>query len=260
MLNRVSLPVSTYPLEQTSSTASLVQLLLARRDELIHHPSDLTDNSPFRISYLYVPANEKKIQWAIKRLADIVLTLSGLLVIALPLSLLALAIKLDSPGPIFFKQRRVGQHGQEFDMYKFRSMHIDAEARLAELIDQNETNEGMFKLKNDPRVTRVGRIIRKFSLDEFPQLINVLKGDMSLVGPRPPICRELSAYEAWHYVRFSTRPGLTGEWQVSGRSNIQRFDDVVALDFRYIESWSLLRDIGILLKTIPVVLFAKDAA
>ena len=200
------------------------------------------------------------VQYALKRIMDVSLTLVGLCVIALPLLAVALAIKLTSPGPVFFKQQRVGIHGKRFDMYKFRSMYADAEERLDKLLQYNEGNEVMFKMKNDPRITRIGRFIRKYSLDEFPQLINVLRGEMSLVGPRPPLERELPMYEAWHYARFSTLPGMTGVWQTSGRASIESFDDVVKLDYQYIEDWSLWKDIVLLFKTPLAVLKAKGAS
>src|SRR5690606_9627045 len=147
-----------------------------------------------------------------------------------------------------------------FYMYKIRSMYPDAEERLAELLKHNEIKNGMFKMQNDPRITPVGKILRKYSLDELPQLINVLRGEMSLVGPRPPLERELKDYKDWHYVRFSVLPGLTGEWQVSGRSSIKNFDDVVNLDFKYIRSWNFWQDLRILLKTIPVVFWEHNTA
>lgn len=220
----------------------------------------LSPQRPDDVPYLLSPMEEKPFQWTMKRAMDIGVTLLNGLVILPFLLLIALAIKVESPnGPVFFKQKRIGLRGKEFYMYKFRSMHPDAEERLKELLKYNETNQGMFKLKDDPRVTRVGKFIRKYSLDEFPQLINVLRGEMSLIGFRPPLPRELPEYKPWHFVRFCTLPGLSGEWQVSGRSNITQFDDVIALDFRYIQQWSILRDVKILLKTVPVVLFGKDS-
>lgn len=145
-------------------------------------------------------------------------------------------------------------------MYKFRSMHIDAEERLDNLKKYNQTNELMFKMFNDPRVTRVGRFIRKYSLDEIPQLINVLLGEMSLVGFRPPLPSEVAQYKSWHYIRFAMLPGLTGPWQISGRSNIKKFDEVINLEFEYTKNWSLFHDFKILFKTVPIVLLGKDAA
>jgi lipopolysaccharide/colanic/teichoic acid biosynthesis glycosyltransferase len=222
-------------------------------------PAEATAD-PIQLSYLYLPRKTNPIQWAVKRAFDVVFTASGLLAISLPLLVIALLVKTTSPGPLLFSQERIGLHGKKFKMYKFRSMYVDAEERLKELMEKNEAqNNAMFKMKDDPRITPVGKWLRKFSLDEFPQLINVLKGEMSLVGPRPPIERELSAYEPWHYVRFSTVPGLTGAWQVSGRSNIKNINDVVRLDVNYIRTWSVFQELMILLKTVPVVLFAKGA-
>ena len=220
------------------------------------------ENTPLTlpISYSVLISESKPFQWFLKRLLDVFCSLLGLLALSPLLLLVALAIKLESPGPIIYKQRRVGFKGQFFDMYKFRSMRQDADAMLAQLMAQNETNNGMFKLFNDPRVTRVGRFIRKYSIDELPQLFNVLIGNMSLVGPRPPIDRELQYYKDWHYVRFSTLPGLTGLWQVSGRSRIKEFDTVVQMDTRYIKEWNMLLDIKLILKTFPVVFGGMDTA
>ncbi len=193
-----------------------------------------------------------------KRASDIIYS-CFLLIFALPLiALISVLIKLDSQGSVFFVQRRVGVLGREFDMYKFRSMRSDAESERERLSDKNEADGLIFKMKNDPRVTRVGKFLRKWSIDELPQIFNVLKGDMSFVGPRPPLPSEVKNYNSWHRKRLRIAPGITGLWQVSGRSDIS-FDDMVKLDIYYIESWSLWQDMKILLKTIPVVLFAKGA-
>lgn len=176
------------------------------------------------------------------------------------LAIVAIAIKLESKGPALFKQKRVGRFGKEFYMYKFRSMDLNAEDRLKDLLKYNETNEGMFKMADDPRVTKVGKFIRKYSIDELPQLINVIKGEMSLIGPRPCLSRELKSYKNWHYVRFATLPGLTGLWQVSGRSSIKDFDKAVSLDYQYINNWNIGLDISILFRTIPAVLFPGKTA
>ena len=168
-------------------------------------------------------------------------------------------IKLDSKGPILFSQDRVGKNGRIFKCYKFRSMCADAEARKKDLMSKNEVDGLMFKMKDDPRITKVGRFIRKTSIDELPQFINVLKGDMSLVGTRPPTVDEYIKYEPKHKARVSMLPGLTGLWQVSGRSDIKNFEDVVKLDMKYIDNWSILLDIKIVLLTIKVVLFGKGA-
>lgn len=196
---------------------------------------------------------------SIKRFMDIVGGLVGLVLTGIITLFLAPAIKLDSPGPIFFSQTRIGKNGRRFKIYKFRSMYIDAEERLKDLQDQNEMSGLMFKMENDPRITKVGAFIRKTSLDEFPQFLNVLKGDMSLVGTRPPTESEFEQYNEHYRRRLSMTPGLTGLWQISGRSDIQDFDEVVKLDLQYIDNWSLTEDIKILLKTVYVVLFGKGA-
>jgi exopolysaccharide biosynthesis polyprenyl glycosylphosphotransferase len=196
---------------------------------------------------------------SIKRLMDIIGGFVGLVLTGIITLFLAPAIKLDSPGPVFFSQTRIGKNGRRFKIYKFRSMYIDAEERLKDLQDQNEMSGLMFKMENDPRITKVGAFIRKTSLDEFPQFLNVLKGDMSLVGTRPPTESEFEQYNEHYRRRLSMTPGLTGLWQISGRSDIQDFDEVVKLDLQYIDNWSLTEDIRILLKTVYVVLFGKGA-
>lgn len=192
-------------------------------------------------------------QLAVKRLMDIAGGLVGILITAVIAVFLAPPLLLESPGPLIFKQKRVGKNGRYFYMYKFRSMYMDAEERKAELMKQNEMDGLMFKMENDPRVTKVGKFIRKTSLDEFPQFFNVLKGDMSLVGTRPPTLDEFVQYKSYHKRRLSARPGITGLWQVSGRNDIDNFDDVVKLDLEYIDNWSLSLDIKILLKTVGAV-------
>ena len=195
----------------------------------------------------------------IKRVFDIIGGFVGLVLTGIITLFLAPAIKLDSKGPVFFSQTRIGKNGRRFKIYKFRSMYTDAEDRLKELQSQNEVKGLMFKMENDPRVTKVGVFIRKTSLDEFPQFLNVLKGDMSLVGTRPPTESEFEQYNEHYRRRLSMTPGLTGLWQISGRSDIQDFDEVVKLDLQYIDNWSLTEDIRILLKTVFVVLFGKGA-
>ena len=172
----------------------------------------------------------------------------------------ALAIKLTSPGSVLFKQTRMGLNGRIFTLYKFRTMIEDAHARREEVAHLNEMNGPAFKAKDDPRVTPVGRWLRRFSLDEIPQLWNVLKGDMSLVGPRPPIPEEVASYHRWHRRRLSMKPGLTCLWQVSGRNEIQDFDHWMKLDLQYIDNWSPSLDLKILLRTIPAVLSGKGAS
>lgn len=195
----------------------------------------------------------------IKRMIDIVGALVGLAITLVLTPFIALAIKLDSRGPILFAQTRVGKNGRFFKLYKFRSMYIDAEERKQELMEQNEMDGPMFKVENDPRVTRTGAFLRKTSLDELPQFFNILIGNMSLVGTRPPTVDEFKEYDLYYRRRLSIKPGLTGLWQVSGRSDITDFNDVVKLDLEYIDNWSLTSDIRILLMTIWVVVMKKGA-
>jgi len=194
-----------------------------------------------------------------KRLLDILGGVVGIILAGPIMVLAALAIKLDSKGPVLFKQVRAGRSGRKFTMYKFRSMVIDAEAKKAALMHLNEMGGPVFKIKRDPRITAVGRFIRKTSIDELPQFFNIVMGDMSLVGPRPPLPSEVDDYEAWQRRRLSVKPGLTGLWQVSGRNQVD-FDEWMQLDLEYIDRWSLWLDIKILLKTVPTVLFHKGAS
>jgi exopolysaccharide biosynthesis polyprenyl glycosylphosphotransferase len=198
------------------------------------------------------------LDWSIKRAFDIVV--SALIVAAAaPLWLLvALAVKLDSPGPVFYRDRRVGLGEREFGMFKFRSMYIDAGERQAGLESSNEASGPLFKIKDDPRVTRVGRFMRKYSIDELPQVLNVVRGEMSLVGPRPLPLRDFVQLEDWHRKRYLVLPGMTGLWQVSGRIELS-FDDLVRLDFYYLENWSIWLDISILAKTLPAVVQRRGA-
>ncbi len=194
-----------------------------------------------------------------KRVMDMIGGVVGTIIFCILYPFVGLAIKLDSKGPVLFKQKRVGQHGRIFNLYKFRSMYEDAEERKKELMTANEMNGSMFKIQNDPRVTKVGRWLRKTSLDEFPQFINVLKGEMSLVGTRPPTPDEVKTYNPDHLRRLSAKPGITGLWQVSGRNQVRDFDKVVALDCQYLEHWRFSDDIKILFKTVYVVLKRKGA-
>jgi len=197
-------------------------------------------------------------QLFIKRACDTIVSLGALIVLAPVLLLVAIAIKLGSPGPIFFEQERNGMNGRKFTLLKFRSMVVGAEKMQEELLTLNEMDGPVFKIKNDPRMTKIGGFLRRTSLDELPQLINVLKGDMSLVGPRPPIPGEVINYETWQRRRLSMRPGLTCFWQISGRNEVG-FEEWMKLDLEYIDNWSLWLDFKILLKTIPVVLFGTGA-
>jgi exopolysaccharide biosynthesis polyprenyl glycosylphosphotransferase len=196
--------------------------------------------------------------WVVKRTFDYVVSVAVVLV-GLPLWLLiAGAVKLSSRGPVLYRDRRIGVNEREFSMLKFRTMYAGAHERLSDLEPDNEATGALFKIRRDPRVTPVGAILRRFSLDELPQLLNVLRGEMSLVGPRPLPLRDYRKLEAWHRKRYLVLPGLTGLWQISGRSNLG-FDDLVRLDFYYLENWSIWLDISILLKTIPAVLAGRGA-
>ena len=196
---------------------------------------------------------------AIKRLIDIVGGVVGCIITAFLTPFVALAIRIDSPGPIFFAQTRIGKNGRRFKIYKFRSMYIDAEERKKELEAQNEMHGLMFKMEDDPRITKVGKFIRKTSIDELPQFVNIVKGDMSLVGTRPPTEDEFEQYNSHYRRRISMTPGLTGLWQISGRSEIVDFDEVVKLDLEYIDNWTLGLDIKILFQTVWVVLTGKGS-
>jgi len=190
---------------------------------------------------------------------DKVGSLIGLVILSFVLIIVAILIKVEDPkGPVFFTQKRVGKNGKEFKMFKFRSMVTDAEAKLEELLKYNEVEGAMFKMKDDPRVTKIGKFIRKTSIDELPQLFNVLKGDMSLVGPRPPLPREVQEYTDYDRQRLLITPGCTGLWQVSGRSNLG-FEEMVELDLQYIRKRTLLFDLKIILKTVLLLVGSKDA-
>ncbi|MBM6697777.1 sugar transferase [Streptococcus alactolyticus] len=191
----------------------------------------------------------------LKRLMDIVIALIGLVLTGIVTLIIAPIVKKQSPGPLIFKQKRVGKNGKVFDIYKFRSMYTDAEERKKELLAQNDLDTDlMFKMEDDPRIFPFGHKLRDWSLDELPQFINVLKGEMSVVGTRPPTLDEYRHYELHHFKRMTTKPGITGLWQVSGRSDITDFEEVVALDMKYIQNWSISEDIKIIAKTFKVVL------
>ncbi|BCB05871.1 multidrug MFS transporter [Bacillus sp. KH172YL63] len=201
-----------------------------------------------------VVINESKIYKLSKRTIDIIGASLGIILLLMLFIIIGVLIKLDDPkGAILFKQKRVGKNQKEFNMYKFRSMVTDAEFKLADLIQKNEVSGAMFKMKEDPRVTKIGKFIRKTSIDELPQLINVLRGEMSLVGPRPPLPREVKEYSKHDMQRLLVTPGCTGLWQVSGRSNIG-FKEMVRLDIKYIKNRSLSLDLKIIMKTIWVLL------
>jgi exopolysaccharide biosynthesis polyprenyl glycosylphosphotransferase len=209
------------------------------------------------LSFSTTPTNEALM--FIRRLLDIALA-SAILLSFGPLFMIpaAILIKLTSPGPILFKQLRCGLNGRQFVMYKFRSMIDNAEQLRVELETLNEMDGPVFKSSRDPRITFIGKILRRFSVDELPQVFNVLRGDMSLVGPRPPLPQEVARYERWHRRRLSMKPGMTCLWQISGRNEVS-FEDWMKLDLTYIDNWSLLLDLKILLKTVPVVLMGRGA-
>lgn len=236
----------------------------------------LVAQTPWGRARLHLYVKWKRTAWnwitgftkVIKRIFDIVVSLIAIVCLFPVFVAIAILVKLDG-GPIFFRQTRYGLHGREFGMLKFRSMCVDAEARLKDLLAQNEKKEGItFKMKDDPRITKIGRIIRKSSLDELPQFWNVLRGEMSIVGPRPPVRREVELYEQRHRRRFNVKPGITCLWQVGEREgglfeigdrNAIDFEEQVDLDVRYIESQSFWKDVWLLLKTIPAILFGKGA-
>ena len=214
------------------------------------------------LSYPHVMPNHNrsdKPYLFMKRIMDVIGAIFGLLLLSPVFTIVAVLIKLEDPkGPIFFHQIRVGKNEKEFHMFKFRSMVSNAEDLLDDLLHRNEVSGAMFKMKNDPRITRIGKFIRRTSIDEFPQLWNVLRGDMSMVGPRPPLVREVAEYSSYDKQRLHVTPGCTGLWQVSGRNSVG-FDRMVELDIRYIDQRSILYDLGIILRTIKMLFGAKDA-
>ncbi|MDR2728363.1 MAG: sugar transferase [Chitinispirillales bacterium] len=198
-------------------------------------------------------------QLVFKRIFDVAGAVFGIFLLAAFYLPFAVLIKTTSRGPVFFKQVRVGKSGKHFVMHKFRSMHCGAEVKREELENENECKGAIFKIKDDPRVTFIGKIMRKFSFDELPQFLDVLKGDMSLVGTRPPTTEEVEKYQKWHHRRISIKPGMTGQWQVSGRNKITDFDEIAKLDLKYIDNWSIWLDIKIICKTVFVI-FKRDSA
>ncbi|TAH53738.1 MAG: sugar transferase [Chloroflexota bacterium] len=195
---------------------------------------------------------------SIKRVMDVLISMTLSIFFLIPTAIIAAIIRLSSPGPVIFEQLRVGRGGKLFTAYKFRTMHLGADNEKENLLHLNEASGPLFKIRNDPRMTRVGKWLRRTSLDELPQLWNVLRGDMSLVGPRPPLPNEVAQYEEWHKRRLDVAPGVTGLWQVSGRSELG-FDEMVMLDLYYIENWSPWLDLWIIIKTIPALLTARGA-
>lgn len=222
--------------------------LKARQTDLSGFPLLTFEGASYKLEYLFI-----------KRIFDFFGSAVALVLFAPVFLILAFLIKATSAGPVLFKQERCSMYGRKFVFYKFRTMVADAESKLNDILEYNEMNGPVFKMTNDPRVTKVGKWLRKYSLDELPQLWNVFKGDMSLVGPRPPLPSEVEKYDSWQRRKISMRPGITCLWQVSGRSEIADFNEWMKLDLEYIDNWSLWLDLKILLKTIPVVLLAKGA-
>lgn len=247
-------------------TEELDQTTQVRKDEKSKQMVEFLGSKNFAKTDMYLRMHillltwviRRKIEGNIKRAFDFFISVFLVILISPIMLLTALIIKLESPGPILFKQERIGVWGKPFLCFKFRSMENDADQKKAELMDLNEADEVVFKIKDDPRVTKVGRIIRKLSIDELPQLFNVIKGEMSLVGPRPPVPIEVAQYEFETFRRLDALPGITGLQQVSGRSELE-FQRWIELDFQYIQEQSLLKDIEILIRTIPSVISGKGA-
>ena len=208
----------------------------------------------------YTPPAPKPVYCFFKRFFDLLFSVLALIVLSPLFLVIAICIKCQDGGPVLFKQQRAGLNGRPFKMYKFRSMCVDAEELKEKLREQNEVKDGMmFKIKDDPRITKVGKFIRKTSIDELPQFFNVFLGNMSLVGTRPPTMDEVAKYERTHWRRMSIKPGITGLWQISGRSQITDFDQVVELDTEYIDKWSIWFDLWIMIKTVFSMLRRKGA-
>jgi exopolysaccharide biosynthesis polyprenyl glycosylphosphotransferase len=247
----------------------VVQIMKARRQESVE--VRFTANLPTVLSSRLAPQTIggvmtlsvnvlqlTRAQAAAKRACDVVVSAIGLLALLPLFAVVAAAIKATSPGPVIFRQERVGLRGRPFTLLKFRTMCAGADLMLEDLRDRNEADGPLFKLREDPRVTRVGALLRRYSIDELPQLWNVLKGEMSLVGPRPPLAGEVALYEEWQLDRLEVRPGITGLWQVSGRSELS-FEDYVRLDLFYVENWSIAYDLFILSKTVPLLVSTRGA-
>jgi lipopolysaccharide/colanic/teichoic acid biosynthesis glycosyltransferase len=200
-----------------------------------------------------------RVQQRLKRTMDIVIAAAGLVLLAPLFAAVAMLVKVLSPGPVFYRWQALGRRGQPFMTYKFRTMVIGADRLKPQYMTQNEMSGPVFKMRNDPRVTPLGRWLRRYSIDELPQLWSVLKGDMSLVGPRPPLAEEFVQFAPWQHAKLAVTPGMTCLWQVSGRSEIRDLDTWIRLDLRYIQTWNLWRDIEILARTVPAVLQARGA-
>lgn len=233
-------------------------LNLTGLDTVFSIESQRDKTAPNRQLEEQLPTTHPSVRSWMKRFIDVVGSLVGLLITGVLSIPIAIAIRIDSPGPIFFSQTRCGWMGKRFRIWKFRSMYIDAEARKAELEKQNQAQGAFFKIDNDPRVTKVGRFLRRTSLDELPQFWNVLKGEMSLVGTRPPTPDEVERYEVPEWQRLDVKPGMTGEWQVNGRSTVRKFEDVIRLDLQYQKNWNLIYDLKLIFKTVAI-LFNKNS-
>lgn len=237
-------------LDQVFPIESLQNLSPVANDDLI----DTGKNNSRKVDPL--PQTHPSVASWMKRAIDIVGSLVGLVITSILFIPIAIAIKIDDPGPIFFKQTRCGWMGKRFAIWKFRSMCVDAEAKKSQI--KNQVEGAFFKNDHDPRITKVGKLLRRTSLDELPQFWNVLKGEMSLVGTRPPTADEVERYEVPEWQRFDVKPGMTGEWQVKGRSQVRSFEDVIRLDLQYQKNWSLVYDLRLILKTITI-LFHKNS-
>jgi exopolysaccharide biosynthesis polyprenyl glycosylphosphotransferase len=255
--------VIALPFDRRAQMSRVLTRGFGRRVQ-VKYAADLGELLPRRFNVSWIGARQyiefspvARVNFA-KRALDLVLALLGLAALLPVIILVALAIKLDSPGPVLYGQDRIGKDGRRFRMFKFRSMRRDADELLSALLERNEVTGPMFKIRSDPRITRVGRLLRRYSLDELPQLLNVVRGEMSVVGPRPPIPGEVERYEDWQVGRLRALPGITGLWQVSGRTEVP-FQDMVRLDLHYIRNWSIGLDLEILLRTIPAVLTSKGA-
>ena len=236
----------------------MLQMSEISESEKQYETKNFKASDPFWIARNFNLSKRKPFQWVFKRFFDIIATSAGLILISPLLLTISIIIKLESEGPVIYKNKRTGLYGREFDLYKFRSMRQDAEKDEDAVRKQNnEENAVMYKIDNDPRVTKFGKFIRKYSLDELPQLFNVLKGEMSLVGPRPRASKDLKFYKDWHYLFFGSIPGLTGMWQANGRSMIKDFDTVVRMEHQYLTNWNIWLDFHLLIKTVPVILFGK---
>lgn len=257
---------SIHELEKIIMVLAVDQVILMGKEESIDLKNCITCCEEMGVTILRIDLKENKrienihLKKIIKRITDVFISIFALTLFGPLMLIIGIAICLDSKGPAIFKQSRVGKGGRVFEIYKFRTMIIGAEEQKKELMNKNLVEHGyMFKIKDDPRVTRVGKVLRKTSLDEFPQFLNVIKNDMSLVGTRPPTLDEVKKYQRKFWRRLSIKPGITGNWQVNGRSSITDFNRVLEYDLDYIDKWNLLLDFKIILKTIKVLLKIKEA-